>query len=426
MQRIRISLFTSTLLLTILIGGVVQANKGGDYHVHLPFIQEAEPVAEFRGLWVTRFDWTNYGQPADPARIDEIVQNAGSAGFNVILFQVRGTADAYYQPGPEPWAMRVSGQNLGQAPDPLWDPLAYFVQTAHQHGLQLHAYLNVYPVWDNCDNAPPLVTPEHLYYGLEQAHGTTGSNLNGLQWNIGGTIACGLYQLATPASIFADDHYVTVAQYLVDNYDIDGLHLDHIRYSGSDSSCDPVSLCRYHHGTNNCDPVPACSLTEAYKDWQREQVNSTVERFYDEIIQQNSGLWLSAAVWPIYRDYWGWGLNTGYDDYYQDSQRWIADGYIDSISPMIYGSSFWNQSVWHTLVEEFQSNSAGRYIVPGIGGDFDSFTEIEARIEMGRAIGTAGHAIFSYSALNNHNYFDDLVAGPYIEPAVVPEITWHP
>jgi hypothetical protein len=43
---------------------------------------------------------------------------------------------------------------------------------------------------------------------------------------------------------------------------------------------------------------------------------------------------------------------------------------------------------------------------------------------MARAIGTAGHAIFSYGAMRDHNYFDDLAAGPYSEPAVVPDITW--
>ena len=87
-------------------------------------------MVEFRGIWVTRFDWTSYGQPADPAKIDEIVQNVADAGFNAIFFQVRGIADAYYTPGLEPWADRVSGV-YGQPPDPLWDPLATMIEKAH-------------------------------------------------------------------------------------------------------------------------------------------------------------------------------------------------------------------------------------------------------------------------------------------------------
>ena len=70
-------------------------------------------MVEVRGVWVTRFDWTRFNQPADPARIDAIVDNIAAAGFNVVFFQVRGTADAYYASGIEPWAQRVSGGVLG-------------------------------------------------------------------------------------------------------------------------------------------------------------------------------------------------------------------------------------------------------------------------------------------------------------------------
>ncbi len=65
-------------------------------------------MEEVRGIWVTRFDWTNYAS-ADPAQLDAVVDNAAEAGFNVIFFQVRGVADAYYTPGLEPWARRLTG-----------------------------------------------------------------------------------------------------------------------------------------------------------------------------------------------------------------------------------------------------------------------------------------------------------------------------
>jgi hypothetical protein len=45
---------------------------------------------------------------------------------------------------------------------------------------------------------------------------------------------------------------------------------------------------------------------------------------------------------------------------------------------------------------------------------------------MARAVGTAGHAIFSYSSLLSNGYFDDLANGPYAQTAVVPGISWHP
>ncbi len=401
---------------------------------YLPLVRKTTPppppppTYEMRGLWVTRFDWTTYGQPAQQAKIDEIVTNAAAAGFNAIFFQVRGAADAYYAPGLEPWAQRISGGQLGQSPNPWWDPLAYFVNAAHARGIQLHAYMNVYPVWDNC-SIPPLdgTSPRHFYYLLRDYHGVTGGKLDGLQWDTNGYVQCSTYLRATPASVYADTHYLAVANDLVTRYDIDGIHLDNIRYGGSNVSCDPVSQAAY--GWGSC-PDPRTNA--AYADWQRAQVNGTVDKFYDQIVD-STDLWLSAAVWPVYRDYWGWGVNQGYSFYYQDSKAWLSGGYADAIMPMIYPSSyncpdnsFWTQGVWQTLVIDFQASASGRYVVPGIGTGYCSFNEIEARINMARSIGTAGHALFSYGGLLANGYFDDLAAGPYAAPAFVPPISWHP
>lgn len=386
-------------------------------------------VVELRALWVSRFDWLG---DYTPAKIEEIVDNAAYAGFNAIFFQVRGEADAFYDSAYEPWSRRLTG-TLGQ--NPGWDPLAEMIQQAHAQGIQVHAYINVYPVWEGCSPPPAGTNPPHLYYLLEQAHGTSNGKLNGLQWNTAGNVVCSSYQRGSPASIYLDDHLLNVASDLVTNYDLDGLHLDHMRYDGVNTSCDPVSAAAAGVSCFGSPPAGYAS----YQDWQRAQVNGTVWKFYTQIVPQKPGLWLSAATWPIYIDYWGWGGLEGYYDYYQDAKSWVGayDGqaYIDSISPMIYPSSFncpdnsfWTQSRWQTLVQDFQASAdvTGRYVVPGIGAGYCDFGEIAARIEMSRQIGTAGQAIFSYSGLLAHDYFDDLRNGPYAATAVPPTVPWHP
>jgi hypothetical protein len=77
-------------------------------------------------------------------------------------------------------------------------------------------------------------------------------------------------------------------------------------------------------------------------------------------------------------------------------------------------------------VADFQANSGGRHIVPGIGTGYCTFDEIAWRIETARTLGTAGHALFSYGDLLANDYFDDLAAGPYAQPATVPDIPWRP
>jgi uncharacterized lipoprotein YddW (UPF0748 family) len=435
MQRLRLTIlivtaFTAGLMILVLMR-LVYAGPVGSQTTYLPAVQKPGEV-EFRGLWVTRFDWTPGSAPADPAKIDEIVQNAASAGFNAIFFQVRGAADAYYQPGPEPWAWRVSGGALGQPPDPFWDPLAYFVQKAHENGIQLHAYINVYPVWDNCQSPPPATTPPTLYSLLQQAHGETDGKLNGLQWKTDGSLHCEVYWRASPASTFHNDHLIAVVDHLAANYDLDGLHLDHIRYGGAETSCDPVSAAA---SGVPCFAGPPAGYN-SYEDWQRAQVNETVHQIYTHLVTNYPDLWLSAAVWPIYLEQpeWGWGgfATEGYNDYYQDSKAWVLGGYIDSISPMIYPGNipcpyegFWTFERWQTLVGDFQNDRGDRLILPGIGSGYCTFDEIENRIQAARDMGTLGHAIFSYGAMFTNQYFDDLAAGPYAQPASVPPITWR-
>jgi uncharacterized lipoprotein YddW (UPF0748 family) len=405
----------------------LSASAGSNGSAYLPLLRKSvpppQPATEFRGLWVTRYSWTNYGVPASPAKIDEIVQNAAYAGFNAILFQVRGTADAYYAPGLEPWAQRVSGNVLGQPPNPYWDPLQYFVEKAHARGMQLHAYINVYPVWD-CGSEPPPTTPTHFYQLLINQYGrAVDGRPNGLQWAKDGSICNGSYQRATPASFFVDDHLMAVAADLVTRYDIDGIHLDHIRYGGSNTSCDPISEGRA--GGDCFQVIPPDSTS--YAAWQRAQVNGTVHSFYDTLVGSSGvadkpNFLLSAAVWPYY--------DSGYAYYYQDSKAWLAGGYIDAIMPMLYGSfdpiDNPNLQKWTELAAGFQADRAGRYVIPGMHGYFYDFSEIADRIEAARALGAAGHAIFAYNYLLDRGYFDDLAAGPYAEPAVPPPIPWHP
>jgi len=137
------------------------------YTAFLPLIQRHLPITtEFRGLWVTRFDWTRFGYTATQSDLDAIVDRAASAHFNALLFQVRGTSDAYYSSTLEPWAARLTGsttKTLGT--NPGFDPLTYMITRAHQSGLQVHAYINIFPTWLCGVGAPPIdARPQHLFW----------------------------------------------------------------------------------------------------------------------------------------------------------------------------------------------------------------------------------------------------------------------
>jgi uncharacterized lipoprotein YddW (UPF0748 family) len=206
------------------------------------------------------------------------------------------------------------------------------------------------------------------------------------------------------------DYVLSVTTEIVTRYEVDGLHLDLVRYAGPGYSYDPASN------------AAAGEIKSAERDrWQRERVTDLVTRVHSATLAIRPEAWVTAAVWPYYKDVWGWGLSEGYYDYYQDSQGWLASGAVDGIAPMLYGGQADDFTRWQALMEDFVASSGGRHVYPGIGGNYEDFTEIKRRIEVARRAGAPGHALFSYQALEARDFWDDLAAGPYAVPAVAPE-----
>jgi uncharacterized lipoprotein YddW (UPF0748 family) len=407
------------------------------YTAFLPLINLNYPIAEeFRGLWVTRFDWTHIGYTATTSDLDTIVDKAASAHFNALLFQVRGTADAYYSSTLEPWAARLTGsttKTLGT--NPGIDPLAYMITRAHQSGLQVHAYMNVYPAW-LCDRIGPIATtvPQHPFWQWtyaspypnrtlqwrEWANGDPPAAMNLIPYNEGGT--CGGanfpdgYLWASPANPIVQAHILSVAVDLATRYPIDGLHLDLVRYSGANYSSDPATMQAFSAALQIS---PNLTLASWQPQFQRDQISGLVARIYSATSAINPDLLLSAAVWPNY--------SSGYNSYYQDSKGWLANNIIDANMPMLYSSDILNDlPAWTVRAQGFIDDAHGRYVFPGISASYTDVVHITDRIEAARSLGVKGVALFSYGALNTYDYWDDLANGPFAIPATVPKPDWKP
>jgi uncharacterized lipoprotein YddW (UPF0748 family) len=389
------------------------------YTTYLPLINRNYLIVEeFRGLWITRFDWTRFGYTVTTSDLDTIVDHAASAHFNALLFQVRGTADAYYSATLEPWAARLTGsttKTLGT--DPGFDPLAYTVTRAHQSGLQIHAYINIFPTWLCSFGAPPEnSTPQHLFWTL--SHSATWSN-----WRVYSNpqtpqniATCSDYLWATPALSLTRNHIVAVATDIVQRYDVDGLHLDLIRYPGSTYSFDPYTMQAF---SDALQISPTLTITDWRPNFQRAQIDAIVEQIYSATTALNPDLLVSAAVWPNY--------TSGYNSYYQDSKGWLANGIIDANMPMLYSSDILNDlPAWTSRAQGFIDDAHSRYVFPGISTNYTDVNQILNRIDAARSLGAKGVALFSYGALNTYDYWDDLANGPFAITAAVPQPNWKP
>lgn len=394
-----------------------------------------EPGRELRAVWVSRFDWTSYGVSAQPGDVQNVVNQAASAGFNAIFFQVRAAGDAYYTPGLEPWSPRLTGTlgpTLGVHPG--WDPLAEMITRAHAAGLQVHAWLNVYPAWQ----APPsqsmgaLVPPIDGVWPPQAlnrfTYHTNGGYGLGYTWRVYDEsghmpIAWNQYTWASPACPQVRDHIAAVAADIASRYAVDGIHLDNVRYPGRRYSLDPFTQAA-------CDADPACSsLTDAgwRADFQRRQVTDLVARITQQTHAIRPGALVSAAVWPVYVSRTGWpATSQGYSDYYQDSHAWVQQRAVDAIAPMVYGADlFTDIDTWGTIVADYLANSGGGWVLPGVGIETNAgacvpFDRIAGQIATARALGAPGHAVFSLKGLERCGYLASLRSGLYAEPAVPP------
>jgi len=345
-------------------------------------------------VWVARFHW----QTADD--LAEIVADVKAMGANAIFFQVRGEADAFYASRSEPWSARLTG-TLGR--DPGWDPLQVMLDRAHAAGLEVHAWINTYSAWRG-ESPPPHSQPEHVlnahpdWVAVDSAGNPRPPGAE--------------YVALSPGNPAVQQHILDVVVDVVSRYDVDGVHFDYVRYSGRDFSYDAVTKQRLASPTDN-----PRGLSRA--DWQREQVTELVRRAHATVKAIKPRVQVSAAVWGVYRNPWGWPIkNTGYDTYCQDSRGWLREGIVDFVVPMTYWQ-IGGMPDFVATVRDFLGATYGRGVYPGLGvfQKWATWDEVKAQIELARSQGAGGVVLFSYpEALR----LKGQLAGVWSTPAATP------
>lgn len=361
--------------------------------------------AEARGVWVTRFEWT------DAESIRALVNGAADAGFNVVFFQVRGTGDAYYASTREPWAAKLGA--LGR--DPGWDPLQVAIDAAHARGIELHAYVNAFTAWGSgSPPASPAGAPTHPL----RAHPEWLERDSG-----GATIGDG-YQWFAPGIEAVRVHNTEVVREILQNYDVDGIHLDRIRYSGRDMGWNEQSRAAFAAAGGGDDA--------AFTRFRVEAVNDQVRRIEDVIRATKPTARLTAAVWGIHTKLPGCSTSQGLADFHQDSWAWASGGYIDALVPMIYWADGTGCTDYSDLLGTFLEHRGPRAIWGGMHVlDKDASCSgncafkpdlLTTRIGLARNTAAQGVVLYSASMLAAENRWSVVGTGSFADEAAVPPL----
>lgn len=315
----------------------------------------AEINQEARMLWISRWEYQNRSD------IEKIMQNAAEHGFNTILFQVRGNGTVNYYSQFEPQT------------NPYFngDPLQIALNAAHQQGLALHAWINVYPGW--CGPNPPQ-DPKQLYFQhpdwfMRDKNQNIQELKNGYLW-------------LSPTHPEVQQYLLNLCSELLKKYPIDGLHLDYIRYPGPGYSYDPTSVQLFKH---NFKTEPQ-NLPEKWVYFRRTAINRLVQKIQKLIQEQAPRVILSAAVVQE--------PHTSLHLYFQDTYRWLANHTIDFVLPMLYSQ---DDELFEKRLEMHLHEAHQHYIFPGIM--IDNAQQVNRQITLIRQKGLQGHSLFSYQLL---------------------------
>lgn len=296
---------------------------------------------EMRGVWVSSV--YNLDYPSSPttdsdklkAEADEILDNCVKWGLNAVFLQVRPSGDALYKSDLFPWSKYLTG-SVGTAPQDGFDPLEYWVEAAHKRGLELHAWINPYRITRSKDtewNSLPSTHPAKM----------------NPDWVV--KYSDGNYYF-DPGIPEVRDLVTRGAVEIVQNYDVDGLHMDDYFYPGTDFN-DAATYQKYGSSFSNI------------ADFRRDSVNQLVAQLdtavhnIDPDIQfgiSPSGIWANKSTDPRGSDTNG---SEHYVSSYADSLYWIENGLVDYIIPQIYWEIGHKLADFATLADWWNDAVAG-------------------------------------------------------------------
>jgi uncharacterized lipoprotein YddW (UPF0748 family) len=409
----RIARINAALLVLALAGGAVQP----------PVTAETPPAVEreFRGLWVATVDtadgvdWPSKRSLTtreQKAELTAILDRAVELNLNVIVLQVRGSCDAMYDSKIEPWSEYLTGQ-MGRAPRPYYDPLAFAVEEAHKRGLELHAWFNPYRA--RFRNLKTPVSSSHVsvtHPGLVRTYGK--------------------FLWLDPTEPGTRDYSLSVIMDVVRRYDIDGVHFDDYFYPTPEKEGgrelefpDDASWGRYQKTGGKL----------SRHDWRRENVNLFVRAVYEGIKREKPWVKFGISPFGIWQPNHPKGI-TGFDAYdklYCDSRKWLANGWLDYFAPQLYWPVADKPHSFPVLLKWWaEQNTQHRLLIAGMKVNGWKGIDNEARETTNeitltrRQIGALGEILWhSKPLLDNHaGVADALRKGAYGGPALVPACTW--
>ncbi|MDO3409524.1 family 10 glycosylhydrolase [Saccharibacillus sp. CPCC 101409] len=290
-------------------------------------------LTALRGAWVatvSSLDWPSSKDSAkQKAQFTTMLDQLQQTGINAVFVQVRPSADALYKSSLVPWSGVLTGT---PGKDPGYDPLAFMIEESHKRGMEFHAWFN--PFRANTSTSTSGLTSNHV----AKAHPDWIVNFDGKLF-------------INPGIPAARQSVVSQVMEVVNNYDIDGVHLDDYFYPYGETSSKPF-------GDEAAFKLYNAALYKNKGDWRRANINSFVQNLGQSIHAVKPAVKYGVSPFGVWRngstDSLGSNSKAGvtaYDTTFADARTWIKNEWIDYVAPQIYWSNQNTAANYKTLVD---------------------------------------------------------------------------
>ena len=312
--------------------------------------------------------WNHSGLGAYPGNWERSAQELAAAGFNMLIPNMAWGGVAHY-------ASKVLPQS--ETFTQYGDQIAQCVAAARQHGLEVH----VWKITWNLEGAPKEFVENLRKAGRTQVS-ASGKSFNWLCPSHPDNVQLELDSLAE----------------IAENYDVDGIQLDYIRYPGRDACYCQGCRKRFSLAVRqHMREWPASVLPEtgehgqAYTEWRTQQITRLVRLVHKRMRAIKPELKISVAVYG--------GYPACVPSIGQDWIAWAKAGYVDFVCPMNYTED--TGYFTELLEKQLALMPKAVALYPGIGATASNSIltadAVVGQIYLARYLGASGWTIFDYS-----------------------------
>jgi len=355
--------------------------------------------------------WVQRGSLTSPARVLAVVETAREAGFNTLIVQVRGRGDAYYSSRHEPRPAALAKQPAS------FDPFELVLASAHRSGLKVHAWVNVNLV---SDAEPPaarshvvythpewLMVPRSLAADLALMSPRSPEYLKRLSHYAKARTDRVEGLFLSPVMKGSIEHTIKVIGDLASRYDVDGIHLDYIRFPNEEFDYGAGVLEAFRSEVSSRMSGPERReysarargrllfytemFPQRWHEFRRTRLTELLARIRATLKVRRPRAMLSAAVLP--------DVGDALTRRFQDWGGWLEAGLLDAVCPMVYTT---DHAVFRAQIASVEQRAGGRPVWAGIGAYQLSPSATVENIRTARELGAEGIVLFSYDNLNSH------------------------